>query len=172
MATVEVFDPPMCCSTGVCGPSVDPALAAFAADLGWLAEHGAVVARRNLAQEPQAFASSDLVRSLLAERGDDALPAVVVDGRLASSGRYPSRQELAAWMLGDSAHLGAPATVLGVAETPVAETPVAETPVAGTAVAGTGGGPAGGCCGGGSSDVAVSRAGAAATMEQAPGCCG
>jgi hypothetical protein len=162
MATVEVFDPPMCCSTGVCGPSVDPALAAFAADLGWLAEHGAVVARRNLAQEPQAFAGSDLVRTLLAERGDDALPAVVVDGRLASSGRYPSRQELAAWTLGDSAHVGAPATALGVEE----------TPVAGTAVAGTGVEPAGGCCGGGSGDVAVSRAGVAAAAGQAPGCCG
>ena len=100
MATVEVFDPPMCCSTGVCGPSVDPALAAFAADLGWLSEQGVVVERHNLSQEPKAFADEDLVRELLAERGDEALPAVVVDGALRSSGRYPSRAELAAWAMG------------------------------------------------------------------------
>ncbi len=33
MTTIEVFDPAMCCSTGVCGPQVDPDLARFAADL-------------------------------------------------------------------------------------------------------------------------------------------
>ncbi len=91
MATVEVFDPPMCCSTGVWGPSVDPALAAFAADLGWFADQGVVVERYNLSQEPKAFADSGLVRELLTERGDEVLPAVVVDGALHSSGRYPSR---------------------------------------------------------------------------------
>ncbi|MHB1594067.1 MAG: arsenite efflux transporter metallochaperone ArsD [Streptosporangiaceae bacterium] len=99
MAKVEVFDPPMCCSTGVCGPSVDPALAAFAADLSWLADQGVEVERHTLSQEPRAFAERDLVRGLLAERGDDALPAVLVDGDLRSSGRYPSRQELSSWTL-------------------------------------------------------------------------
>jgi len=106
MATVEVFDPPMCCSTGVCGPSVDPALAAFAADLGWLAEQGVAVERHNLSQDPKVFADSDLVRELLAERGDEALPAVVVDGALRSAGRYPSRDELAAWSTGGAGVVG------------------------------------------------------------------
>jgi AhpD family alkylhydroperoxidase len=102
MATVEVFDPPMCCSTGVCGPSVDPALAAFAADLGWLGEQGATVERHNLSHEPGAFAANDVVRSLLAEQGDKALPAVVVEGTLRSWGRYPSRDELVTWAQGQS----------------------------------------------------------------------
>jgi AhpD family alkylhydroperoxidase len=106
MAKVEVFDPPMCCSTGVCGPSVDPALAAFAADLGWLAEQGVAVERHNLSQEPKAFADSDLVRELLAERGDEALPAVVVDGALRSAGRYPSRDEMVAWSTGGASAEG------------------------------------------------------------------
>ena len=26
MSKLEIFDPAMCCSTGVCGPSVDPEL--------------------------------------------------------------------------------------------------------------------------------------------------
>jgi len=100
MTAIEVFDPAMCCSTGVCGPSVDPALATFAADLGWIADQGVFVGRHNLSQEPKAFADSDLVRGLLAERGDEALPAIVVDGMLRSWGRYPSRAELATWALG------------------------------------------------------------------------
>lgn len=112
MTTVEVFDPPMCCSTGVCGPSVDPALATFASDLSWLADQGTSVERHNLSQEPGAFAESDLVRELLAERGDEALPAVVVDGELRSSGRIPTRTELAGWSL-----VGAPPDTLDAVTT-------------------------------------------------------
>jgi len=99
MTRVEVFDPPMCCSTGVCGPSVDPALASFAADLQWAAGQGADVTRYNLAQQPGPFAGQPAIRTLLAERGDGALPVVVVDGEVRSSGRYPARAELAAWAL-------------------------------------------------------------------------
>jgi AhpD family alkylhydroperoxidase len=99
MAKVEVFDPPMCCSTGVCGTSVDPALAEFAASLQWIAGQGASVTRYNLAQQPGPFAGHAGVRTLLAEGGEDALPAVLVDGELRSSGRYPARAELAAWAL-------------------------------------------------------------------------
>lgn len=98
--SVEVFDPPMCCSTGVCGPSVDPALATFAADLTWLGEQGVKVVRHNLSQEPKSFAESEIIRQLLAEQGNDALPAVVVEGQLKSSGRYPTRNELREWAFG------------------------------------------------------------------------
>lgn len=112
MATVEVFDPPMCCSTGVCGPSVDPALATFAADLTWLADQGTTVERHNLSQEPKVFAERELIRGLLTERGEDALPAVVIGGELRSSGRYPTRTELVEWSLG-----GAPSDALDAATT-------------------------------------------------------
>ena len=37
------------------------------------------------------------VRVALAEQGEKALPAVVVDGRLYATGRYPGRAELAWW---------------------------------------------------------------------------
>lgn len=94
--TVEVFDPAMCCSTGVCGPSVDPALARFEADLRWLAENGVDVTRRNLAQEPGAFVANPLVAAMLASGGDAALPIVLVDGKLRSSGTWSTRAELAA----------------------------------------------------------------------------
>jgi AhpD family alkylhydroperoxidase len=95
VVTVEVFDPAMCCSTGVCGPSVDPALARFASDLDWLAAQDAQVRRYNLGQEPGAFAENAAVRSLLHEQGENVLPVVIVNGEVASSGRFPSREELA-----------------------------------------------------------------------------
>lgn len=97
MPRVHVYDPPMCCSAGVCGPVVDPVLPRFAGDLAWLAANGVEVARFNLAQEPEAFVQSAAVLEALKGPGPGALPVVLVDGAIASQGRYPSRDELAAW---------------------------------------------------------------------------
>ncbi|MDZ7676375.1 MAG: arsenite efflux transporter metallochaperone ArsD [Acidimicrobiales bacterium] len=94
---IEVFDPAMCCSTGVCGPSVDPALAVFAGDLDWLGEQGVEVDRFNLGQEPGLFVENEQVKALLDVDGEAALPAVFADGELQSSGRFPTRDELASW---------------------------------------------------------------------------
>jgi len=94
---MQVFDPPMCCSTGVCGPTVDPALPKFAADLAWLQSQGVNVERFNLAQQSQAFAASALVRRELTEHGNSCLPLIVIDGATVSRGVYPSRQQLSAW---------------------------------------------------------------------------
>jgi hypothetical protein len=96
MTKLEVFDPPLCCSTGVCGPNVDPSLVRFAADCQWLAGHGVLVDRFNLAQQPQAFVSNPLVRAVLTESGNECLPLILVNGAIASRGRYPARRELAA----------------------------------------------------------------------------
>lgn len=91
---IEVFDPPMCCSSGVCGPKVDPALARFAADLEWLKGQGITVLRYNLAQQPAAFADNDRVKTALQE-DENCLPLVLRDGCIVSRGKYPGRQELA-----------------------------------------------------------------------------
>jgi hypothetical protein len=95
-STVQLFDPAMCCSTGVCGPDPDPALAQIAADLEWLRAQGVAVARYNLSQEPAAFARNAVVRTRLQTEGIAVLPLVLVNGELAFTGSYPSRTELAA----------------------------------------------------------------------------
>jgi hypothetical protein len=91
---LEVFDPAMCCSTGVCGPDVDPQLIGFAADARWLAQQGVTVRRYNLAQEPTAFMSSALVRRTLQTEGVTCLPLGVLDGTVVFRGGYPEREEL------------------------------------------------------------------------------
>ncbi|MDR3553368.1 MAG: arsenite efflux transporter metallochaperone ArsD [Syntrophobacteraceae bacterium] len=95
MPKLEVFDPAMCCSTGVCGPVVDPTLPRFAADLDWLKGRGVNVERFNLAQQPAMFASNDIVKNALSESGTDCLPLLLVDGRIVSQGSYPCRERLA-----------------------------------------------------------------------------
>lgn len=92
---IRVFDPAMCCSTGVCGPSVDPELARFAADVDWLQKQGVGIERYNLSSEPAAFAASATVREALG-RGNEVLPLILVDDRIAVEGAYPSRETLAA----------------------------------------------------------------------------
>ncbi|MFB3829980.1 MAG: arsenite efflux transporter metallochaperone ArsD [Bryobacteraceae bacterium] len=95
MNKIEVFDPPLCCSTGVCGPKVDPALVRFAADLHWLANQKIAVERYNLAQQPQAFASREAVKAALRQHGNGCLPLILLNGAVVSQGRYPDRDELA-----------------------------------------------------------------------------
>ena len=120
MSRIDVYDLPMCCSTGVCGPVVDPALPRFAGDLAWLGLNGVEVARFNLAQEPLAFTLNPAVLDVLKGPGPDALPVVLVDGALASQGRYPSREELAVWTgLAYAAH-GAAETALPSLSLPTA----------------------------------------------------
>lgn len=94
MRKLEVFDPAMCCSTGVCGVEVDPVLVQFAADLKWVEEHGVAVERHNLGQAPQAFAANPVVLKEM-EAGIERLPVLLVDGELLSTGVYPSRLQLA-----------------------------------------------------------------------------
>jgi len=98
MSKIRIYDPPMCCPTGVCGPGIDPGLARFAADLDWLRRRGVEVERFNLAQQPGAFATSPEVLEAMERLGDAALPMILVEGRAPSHGAYPGRAELAAMM--------------------------------------------------------------------------
>ncbi len=94
---LEVFDPAMCCSSGVCGPEVDPRLVQFAADLAWLKSEGVAVERHNLSQDPASFVGQASVQKALTQDGEAALPLLLVSGSVASKGRYPGRSELATW---------------------------------------------------------------------------
>jgi hypothetical protein len=94
MTKIEVFDPAMCCATGVCGPGVDPNLARFASDLEALKRAGVSVARYNLSQQPGAFVENETIATAMREKGE-CLPVILVDGRIFSQKAYPTRQALA-----------------------------------------------------------------------------
>ena len=108
MPNIQIFDPALCCSTGVCGVDVDQSLVSFAADVDWAKQNGAQVERFNLAQQPLVFAENPIVKGFLQRSGQEALPLVLVDGEVALAGRYPSRSELARWA-GIEAPAAAPA---------------------------------------------------------------
>lgn len=95
MTDITVYDPAMCCSTGICGAEVDQQLVTFAADLDWLKTRGVAVMRINLSQEPAKFAENDTVKTVLEDAGVEGLPVVLTGGEMSSTGRYPDRAELA-----------------------------------------------------------------------------
>ena len=106
MKTIQVYDPPMCCSTGLCGNDIDPALVSFAALLTQLSQKGVKVERYNLGQQPMAFVQNPVVKALLDKEGVAALPLIFVDGKVHLKGRYltgTERETLSLAALGASA---------------------------------------------------------------------
>jgi hypothetical protein len=97
MTSIQIFDPALCCSTGVCGVETDQQLVTFAADVQWLQQQGGKIERFNLAQQPMAFAENAVVKGFLERSGLEGLPLVLVNGDVALAGRYPRRAELARW---------------------------------------------------------------------------
>ncbi len=91
---IEVYDPPMCCETGVCGPFVDTALVRFSADVDWLKGRGVNVERYNLAQQPDVFSLNKLIKQEIQENGTDGLPLIMADGKIVVRGSYPDRDAL------------------------------------------------------------------------------
>ena len=109
MKTLTIFDPAMCCSTGICGPEIDQRLIDFAADLDWLKSEGIEVKRINLSQEPTLFAENEQVKTILQNSGVEGLPVIMADDEMQSSGQYPDRVKLA-HMAGMAADAVAPAS--------------------------------------------------------------
>jgi hypothetical protein len=119
MTTLLVFDPALCCSTGVCGPEVDEDLVRFAADVEWLKGRGVEVRRFNLAQEPNSFAAHATVRRTLQQEGVACLPLMIRDDEVVARGAYPPRTELARLAGLTTEHTPAPSQRLTLGILPV-----------------------------------------------------
>jgi hypothetical protein len=98
MKSIQVYDPPMCCSTGVCGPDVDPDLAQFSVLLNRLVAGGIAVERYGLGQQPMAFVQNPKVKALLETEATEALPLMFWDGEIVLKGRYPDHAERERWL--------------------------------------------------------------------------
>jgi len=95
MVSIRVFEPALCCNTGVCGEDVDQALVDFSADLDFFTSQGVDIARHNLANDPGVFVQNSVVTNFLTAAGSEGLPLVLVDDVTVLTGRYPTRAMLA-----------------------------------------------------------------------------
>lgn len=94
MKKMIIFDPAMCCSTGVCGPSVNPELLRISTILNNLNSKGILVERYNLTSNPQIFVDNKTINEILMKQGVDVLPVTMVDGNVVKMGSYPTNEEL------------------------------------------------------------------------------
>lgn len=95
MKNMSIFEPAMCCSTGLCGVSVDPELLRISTVINALGKHDIKVERYNLTSAPMEFVTNTAINQLVNEKGIDELPAIVFDGKIVITGRYPSNEEIA-----------------------------------------------------------------------------
>ena len=93
MKKIRIYEPAMCCSTGVCGVSVDPELLRMSSLVEKLDKKGIDIKRFNLNSAPQEFIENKKVNEILNQKGEDVLPLTIVDDEIIKSGAYPSSEE-------------------------------------------------------------------------------
>lgn len=95
MKKITIYEPAMCCSTGLCGVSVNPELLRISTVLNKLKAKGIEIERYNLTNSPMKFMSNKIVNKMINEKGVDGLPFTLVDEEVVITGRYPTNEELA-----------------------------------------------------------------------------
>jgi hypothetical protein len=93
MKRMVIFDPAMCCSTGVCGTSIDKELLRVSTVLNNLKNKGVLVERYNLTNNPQIFVDNTEINRMLNKDGVDVLPVTMVDGVVVKTKAYPTDEE-------------------------------------------------------------------------------
>ena len=89
MKVLKIYDPVMCCSTGVCGTDVDTKLVQLANFLSSLDNSKFEVQRYELSSTPAAYVENKEVNRLLNDEGVDCLPLFFIDEQLVFSKEYP-----------------------------------------------------------------------------------
>ena len=91
---LSIFDPAMCCPTGMCGVSIDPEFLRVATALHSLKQSGIEVHRYNLSTTPQEFIINPIIKDYINQKGADELPITLLDDKIVLTKRYPCNQEM------------------------------------------------------------------------------
>lgn len=98
MKTMKIYEPAMCCPTGLCGIGVDPELLRISTVLNTLKQSGVEVQRFNLSSAPAEFIKSKAVTEYLQKFGPEKLPVATVEDMIVIAGRYPTNDEFTSWL--------------------------------------------------------------------------
>lgn len=91
---VEIFEPALCCETGLCGVTVDPELLRISTFLNKLKKKGHLVKRYNLNSSPMEFITNTIANEFINKEGVEKLPITIFDDVIIVVGRYPTNEEL------------------------------------------------------------------------------
>lgn len=93
---LEFYEKSMCCSTGVCGPSVDEKLVRVSENIEFLKnKYSDLVVKRYQPQtHGMAFMTAREVQKLVKAEKMNALPITTVNGVIIKKGEYPTLEEI------------------------------------------------------------------------------
>ena len=94
MSKMCIYEPALCCETGLCGVNVDPELLRISTVLNTLKNEGVEIERFNLNSAPMEFVKNNIVNQYLNDKGVEGLPVVTLDGEIVIEGRYPANDEI------------------------------------------------------------------------------
>ncbi|HVI41526.1 MAG TPA: arsenite efflux transporter metallochaperone ArsD, partial [Anaerovoracaceae bacterium] len=95
MKKITIYEPAMCCPTGLCGVSIDPELLRISTLQNTLKKNGVEMQRFNLSNSPQEFINNKEVNKFINENGAEKLPLTLIDDEIVVTGRYPTDEEIA-----------------------------------------------------------------------------
>jgi len=98
MKQMTIYEPAMCCSTGLCGVGVDPELLRISTVINTLKKSGVTVDRFNLSSNPQEFVTNAEVNKMIMDSGIESLPVTVLDGKIVKTAAYPTNREILTWV--------------------------------------------------------------------------
>jgi hypothetical protein len=93
MKKMIIFEPAMCCSTGICGPGVDPDLLRVSTVINNINKKAVIIERYNLTNNPQIFVDNSIINKLLNSDGVEILPVTIVDSKIVKTKTYPTNEE-------------------------------------------------------------------------------
>ncbi len=98
MKKMKIYEPAMCCSTGLCGASIDPELLRISTVINNLGKKGIKIERYNLSSAPQEFMKNSKIGELLNKEGINCLPLTMLDNEIVLTNRYPTNEEIAKFL--------------------------------------------------------------------------
>ena len=101
-----IYEPALCCETGLCGVSIDTELLRISTVFGSLEKNGIQAVRYNLNNNPNEFVKNEKINQLLAAESVEILPVTVVDGTIVKKGKYPTNDEIEKWLEVSRSYLG------------------------------------------------------------------
>lgn len=90
---IEIFEPGMCCPTGLCGPSIDSEVLRISTVVNTLEKKGIAIKRYNLTSNTKEFVSNKIINELLSKEGENVLPVTLVEGKVEKKKAYPTNEE-------------------------------------------------------------------------------
>jgi len=98
MKKLMIYEPAMCCATGVCGPSVDPELLRISVIINKIKANGGQVKRVNLTDNPMVFVTETQINELLNIKGIEVLPITTLNNEVIKTGAYLSDEEMLSYL--------------------------------------------------------------------------